>query len=494
MFSLSILLILLIPAIQPVTDPDFWWHLTTGNWILAHHQIPRHELFTWTVPDHRWITHEWLSEVGLAILFAAGRLSLVSLVLGLVTAAGFILIWLTIDRRVNFVIAGLALALGVAAANPVWGPRVQMITFTLAALTYLWIDRFCQGRGRALYALPILMVFWANLHAGFIVAYAFLGVAFVAELLKRILRRSDAISAARLRHLGLIGLASLAAAVLNPNVWDIYLYGVQTQGSQVQQRLIVEWASPNFHLTELRAFEAMVFLLIAGLALARRVELRQFLLLLAGLGLALQSVRHLSLFVVVAVPPLANFGQQAWERLDVERRLRRIPSNRLTFAANGVVLLVLASVVVGATLPSLVQRVDGRRVARDFPVEAASFLVDHPPPGHMLNQYGWGGYLIYRLFPNQPVFVFGDAAVTGDQLLTDYAHLVYLSPEQPALIDRYGINWAIFPSTDALVTELRQDHSAPGHTGWFELGTFGHASILMRDTAENRAYAGQAGR
>ena len=100
---------MLIAAVQPVTDPDFWWHVTTGNWILSHHAVPHHDLFTYTVPTHRWITHEWLSEAIVAALFAIGHLPLVSLVLGGVTAAGFLLVYMAIDRRVNFVIAALSL-------------------------------------------------------------------------------------------------------------------------------------------------------------------------------------------------------------------------------------------------------------------------------------------------------------------------------------------------------------------------------------------------
>ncbi len=496
LFTLAILAILLIPAIQPVTDPDFWWHLTTGNWILSHHAIPRHDLYTFTVSDHRWITHEWLSEVALAILFSVGRLPLISYALGLVTALGFLLIWLAIDRRVNFIIGGLALALGVAAANPIWGPRVQMITFMLAALTYLWIQRFCEGRSRALWALPLLMVLWANLHGAFFIAYVFLAVAFLAELGRKAMRRPDALPGDRLKQLAIIGLVSGVAAAINPNLWDIYLYPARTQGSAVQQRFIVEWLSPNFHLWELRFFEAMVFLVLVGLALTRRVEVRQFLLLLTGLGMALQSVRHLSLFVIVAVPPLADYIQQAWDRIRPRLFLRPLPANPLTFAVNSLVLILVLGVFLVATLPNLAQRVDGKRIARDFPVRATSFLAANPPPGHMLNQYGWGGYLIYRLYPNQPVFVFGDAAVTGDRLLEDYAHLVYLAPDQPALLDRYDINWVIFRSDDPLITALRQDRSAPGHVGWFELGdrtAFDQAAVLMRDTPENRRYAQQAG-
>ncbi|HEY0492525.1 MAG TPA: hypothetical protein VGD57_03560 [Candidatus Dormibacteraeota bacterium] len=491
-FTVAVLLTMLIAAIQPVTDPDFWWHITTGNWILTHHAVPRHDLFTFTVENHRWITHEWLSEVILAALFALGHLPLVSFVLGGVTAAGFLLVYLAIDRRVNFVIAGCALVLGVAAANPIWGPRIQMVTFTLTALTYLWIKRYCAGRSRAIYALPLVILVWSNLHAGFFIAYAFLGIALAAEGLRWLLKRPTALSTRRLRNLGLVLLASVVAALINPNGWDIYLYPFQTVSSNAQQRLIVEWFSPNFQMSQMYAFEAMIFLLVGGLALARRIELRQFLFLVAGLALSLHSVRNLSFFMLVAVPALADYGQQALDRVGLQWPARRRAGNGLSFALHGVLLIALLAIVLVASAPSLLQRADGKLIARDFPIKAATFLAQHPAPGHMLNVYGWGGYLIYRLYgvqPPQPVFIFGDAAVTGDRLLSDYDHLQSLGRDQARLLDSYGINWVIFRTDDPIITELRQVHSAPGFTGWFELRTFDKATIMMRDTPANRAYA-----
>jgi hypothetical protein len=491
-FTIAIFLTMLIAAIQPVTDPDFWWHITTGNWILSHHAVPRHDLFTFTVTDHRWITHEWLSEVLLSVLYAAGRLPLVSLVLAGVTATGFLLVYLAIDRRVNFVIAGLALALGVAAANPIWGPRIQMITFALSALTYLWVKRFCEGGSRALYLLPAVMLVWVNLHAGFVLGYAILGLALGVEGIRYLLRRPAAMSFLRLRAMAAVLTASVAAAIVNPNGWDIYLYPFQTGGSPEQQRLIVEWFSPNFQMPQIWAFEAMIVLIIGGLALSRRVEPRQFLLLLVGLGLALHSVRNLSLFMLVAVPALADYAQQARELVSL-RWPRRMPKTTpVTFALNAVMIVLVVAIVAVASLPSLLQRIDGKLVARDFPIKAADFLVQHPAPGHMLNVYGWGGYLIFRLYghtPPQPVLIFGDAALAGDQLLRDYDHLQSLGSDQAQLLDRYQINWVIFHSNDPIITELRQIHNAPGSTGWFELRTFDKATIMMRDTPANRAYA-----
>lgn len=486
---------MLIAAIQPVSDPDFWWHLTTGNWILSHHAVPHTDLFTYTVAGHRWITHEWLSEVVLAVLYAIGRLPLVSIVLGAVTAAGFLLVYLAIDRRVNFVIAALALVLGVAAANPIWGPRIQMITFALSALTYLWIKRFCEGRSNALYALPAVVLVWANLHAGFVIAYVFLGIALAVEAARWWLHRPGALTLRRLRVLSGILIACVAVAIVNPNGWDIYLYPFQTQGSAAQQRLIVEWFSPNFQMSQIWAFEAMIFLIIGCLAFARGIEPRQFLLLLLGLGMALHSVRNLSFFMLVGVPALADYAQQARERLPWRWPLRTPKTTTFTFIANAVMIFVLALVVAVASAPSLLQRVDGKIVARDFPIRAADFLTRHPAPGHMLNAYGWGGYLIFRLYghaPAQPVFIFGDAALTGDQLLQDYGNLQSLGSNQAQLLQRYDVNWVIFHSDDPIITELRQDHTAPGHLGWFELGTFDKATIMMRDTPSNRAYAAES--
>ena len=494
-FTIAIFLTMLIAAIQPVTDPDFWWHLTTGNWILSHHTVPHQDLFTFTVHDHRWITHEWLSEVLMSALYAIGRLPLVSLFFGAVTATGFLLVYRAIDRRVNFVIAGLALALGVAAANPIWGPRIQMITFALTALTYLWVKRFCEGRSRALYLLPAIMLLWVNLHAGFVLGYAILGIALFVEGVRYLVRRPGAMPLPRLRAMAAILAASVAVAIVNPNGWDIYLYPFQTGGSPEQQRLIVEWFSPNFQMSQIWAFEAMIFLIIGGLALARRIEPRQFLLLLVGLGLALHSVRNLSFFMLVSVPALADYTQQARERISL-RWPRRVPKTTpVTFALNVLMIALVLAIVAAASVPSLVQRVDGKLMARDFPIKAADFLVQHPPPGHMLNVYGWGGYLIFRLDARrstQPVFIFGDAALDGDQLLRDYDHLQSLGTDQAQLFERYQINWVIFHSNDPIITELRQIHNAPGVTGWFELKTFDKATIMMRDTPANRAYAAAA--
>ena len=180
---------LLIPAIQPVSDPDFFWHLKVGRYILDHGAIPHNDLFTFTVSDHAFIAHEWLSEVVMALLTGIGGLAAVSAYFGVVTWLAFLGL-LASMRRVNFLFAGLALFLGVAAANPIFGPRTQMETFALAiGLIFLTRRYEDSGDRRWLYTIPPAFALWVNLHAGFTIGLVFLATALVGRFAGSVLAR-----------------------------------------------------------------------------------------------------------------------------------------------------------------------------------------------------------------------------------------------------------------------------------------------------------------
>src|SRR4030042_6750200 len=45
------------------TDPDFWWHLRTGQFIVETGSIPKAAPFSYTAAGSPWIAHEWLSDL-----------------------------------------------------------------------------------------------------------------------------------------------------------------------------------------------------------------------------------------------------------------------------------------------------------------------------------------------------------------------------------------------------------------------------------------------
>ena len=439
-----------------IQDPDFWWHLRVGRWMVENGRLPSRDLFTYTVPVHVWTDHEYLTEVLMWLVYSATGAVGIAILFGLVTWAGFWLIYRQV-RRQPFVIVGLGLALGALAGWPIWGPRAQMITFALSCLELYWLQGYLSGRSRALNFFPLVMAVWANLHGGWVIGFAWLGVALVAELVGWAWDRSNPAHKAHVRFLAIITAASLVAVLATPHGLSLYLYPFQTQGSVAQQKLIVEWFSPDFHQTYLRPFEAMVFIVIAGFAL-RRPRLYEFLLTMAALGLALQSVRHVALFVAAATPVMIGSYSEYWKELASSRRWKLSLPARPLFAATTAVVLVVVFLVALFKIdsdisPTVQQKLD----ADSYPIAAADWLAAHPEVGtRMYNQYGWGGYLAYRFYPdpNRRVFIFGEAELMGDPLLNQYNDVQNLRPDWKAILDQYRVDYVIFNKGEALSNVL----------------------------------------
>jgi hypothetical protein len=452
----GVLLAVLMLFIQGVQDPDVWWHLRTGQWMVENGKLPSVDLFTFTVPGHVWTDHEYLTELLMWLVYSAAGFVGLAVAFGLITWAGFWLIYRQVRRR-PFVIVGVGLAVGALAGWPIWGPRAQMITFTLTCLELYWLHGYLSGRSRALTFFPLVMALWANLHGGWVIGFAWLGVALGAELAGWALDRSNPAHKAHVRFLAIITAASLVAVLATPHGLSLYLYPFQTQGSVAQQKLIVEWFSPDFHQIYLRPFEAMIFILVAGFAL-RRPSLYDFLLTMAALGLALQSVRHVALFVAAATPVMITTYSDYWKELSTKHGWKFPPLARPPFAVITAVVLVLISLLAlvkidGDINPAAQQKLD----AASYPIGAADWLQAHPDVGtRMYNQYGWGGYLANRFYPdpNRRVFIFGEAELMGDPLLNQYDDVQNLRPDWMAILDQYKVDYVVFNKDAALSNVL----------------------------------------
>src|SRR6266849_2562756 len=138
---------IVIPAlfVGAILDPDFWWHIRIGRWMVENGHLPTKYIFTYTAPSHVWTDHEYLTEMLMWLVYSkAGALG-IGLAFGAITYAGFYLMHRQV-RRQPFVIAGLGLALGAIAGAPIWGPRAQMITFALTCLELYWLQGYLSGR------------------------------------------------------------------------------------------------------------------------------------------------------------------------------------------------------------------------------------------------------------------------------------------------------------------------------------------------------------
>jgi len=452
----SVLIASLGLLIRPVADADFWLHVRTGQWIIVHRALPAHDLFTYTVTGHAWVNHEYLTEVLLWLLRSATGLAGVSVAFGAMTWLGLVLVTAACRPGSQpYPIVGAAVALGVAAGAPIWGPRPQMVTFLLVALELLWLRRaMTDARSRAILWLPAVMALWSNLHGGWPLGFLFLGLAAAAEGMAW-LRDREPEHLALVRRLALVGALSAGAVGINPNGLAIYVYPFQTLASAAQQGLIQEWASPDFHLASLRAFELMALVLIAGLALGRP---RPFDLLtaLAALALALESVRHVPILVAAATPVLVATWSEVWRRLGAPR----VPASRPRWGpALGAATLLAVAAVIGSRVTVELARQPAVTAAA-VPVGAAAWLAAHPETGtRMFNEYAWGGYLADRFFPDprRRVYALSEGVLMGDGQLLRYRDVATLRPGWRRILDEDRVDYVVFDRGSALDGELAAD-------------------------------------
>ena len=112
----GVMIVILALFIGGIQDPDFWWHLRIGRWMVENGKLPSHDLFTFTIPNHVWTDHEYLTEALMWMVYSATGALGVSVAFGLITWSGFWTMYRQVRRR-PFVIAGLGLALAAIAGQ-----------------------------------------------------------------------------------------------------------------------------------------------------------------------------------------------------------------------------------------------------------------------------------------------------------------------------------------------------------------------------------------
>ena len=243
---------LIFITLRPVTDPDFWWHLKTGQLISQTQQIPKQDPFSYTALGKPWTTHEWLSELMIFKIFQAGSFAALILTFSLIITAAYLLVYLRCPGSSRPYIAGFALIIGAAASAPLWGVRPQMITLLFFSLFLYLLERYRQEQQlRFLIPLPLLMLVWVNLHGGYILGLGVMGVYIAGAVIELIWQATHAKTAIRETFrpvLTLTGMfiGSVLAALINPNGVRILTYPFETLTDPAMHAFIQEWFPPDF--------------------------------------------------------------------------------------------------------------------------------------------------------------------------------------------------------------------------------------------------------
>ncbi|MBE3119511.1 MAG: hypothetical protein IMZ50_12265 [Candidatus Atribacteria bacterium] len=461
LFFILLFLGLFLMTLRPIADPDFWWHLRTGQLIVQTHAIPHTDPFSFTNSGKPWVAHEWLSELLMYGLYRLGSYGLLIFVFSLIITGTFLLAYLRSPQESLPYVAGFTLLLGAIATAPTWGARPQMISLFISSLFLYLLDRYrSEGKLQFLIPLPLITLAWVNLHAGY-----FLGIANMAiyiagdliDLLKADLQKTESPDAPTLKSI-LIQCAVLGVSILvtlaNPNGLHILLYPFQTLTSQAMQQFIQEWFSPDFHKMEWQPLAWFILAIIGAGMLGKKPISPTKILLTLFFGYAgLRSMRHVPLFAIVTIPILSEqIGSLVRIRSEV-----KTPSRLQKWIAP--ILLVCIVLVVVLRFVQVVQG-QSKSEAETFPKAAVDWIAENQPEGNLFNSYGWGGYIIWRLYPQYPVYIDGRADVYGDKFIYAYTDVYRARPGWEQALDTQAVRLVLVEPESGLASALRQS------SGW----------------------------
>ena len=168
LIRLTVLALLLGGLARSWADPDLWGHVRFGGDII-HQGITRTDPYSFT-SDIPWVNHEWLAEVLMDLAWTVGRgtglIALKMIVVGV--TLGFVIasIRRELEPPASDVLVFVAL---VGLWSRVFVVRPQLFSVVLFAVLLWIITSVERGKSGSVWLLPLLFVFWVNLHGGWIV-------------------------------------------------------------------------------------------------------------------------------------------------------------------------------------------------------------------------------------------------------------------------------------------------------------------------------------
>jgi len=457
LFFILLFLGLFLMTLRPIADPDFWWHLRTGQLIVQNHAIPHTDSFSFTNNGKPWVAHEWLSELFMYGLYRLGSYGLLIFAFSLLITGSFFLAYLRSPQESLPYVAGFTLLLGAISTAPTWGVRPQMISLFISSLFLYLLDRYRkEGKLRFIIPLPLITLVWVNLHAGYFLGLAIMAIYIAGELIdllkadfKKIVN-SDGLSIKSILILCAVLGISILATLVNPNGFHIIFYPFQTLTNQAMQQFIQEWFSPDFHQMEWQPLAWFILAFIgAGMLGKKPISPTKILLTLVFGYAALRSMRFVPLFAIVTVPILAEqLGSLVRFQSEV-----KAPSRILKWMTP--ILLISFMLLVSMRYIQVIQE-QSRSIAENFPKAAVDWIAENRPEGYLFNSYGWGGYIIWRLYPQYPVYIDGRADIYGDKFIYAYTNVYRARPGWEQVLDSQAVRLVLVEPESGLASDLRQ--------------------------------------
>lgn len=445
-----------------LADGDVGWHIRTGEFILDHGSVPHQDLYSYSKPGAPWYAWEWLADVMDAALFRAFGLKGVVLVAGVLIAFFATTLMRRIMRRgVHMFVAILVALAGVGSASMHFlaRPHVFTLVFLSISMWMLETDRDGKCASRRLWWLVPLTLLWTNLHGGFLVLIAILGLAALGSAAEA--WTGDGNFAPSI-HYGALTVCCGAVSLVNPYGWGLHQHVVEYLRSDWIRTVVQEFHSPSFRDEGMLQFEVLLFTgLAAAGSLMRRGRVVEGLWILYFAYLSLSSVRHVPVFVAVTIPLIAGEIGGWWSAWTTGRAKNSVPGILAAIGADSAAGFQRTSLWPAVAIAALVVINDPIKWPTDFPKELFPVEIVRKYEAQIVHSRlfttdQWADYLIFRNPRQQKVFIDGRSDFYGPSVGDEYLQVLTGAWQWRRVMEKHKFDLALVPVNQPIAQLLKQ--------------------------------------
>ncbi len=438
------------------SDGDLGRHITIGEVLLDSRSILDKDIFSHTMLGEELILHEWLSDLLFGIIYRTAGLNGIAWMTAAVIAGTYAL--LTAGLKLLKVRTFVRLLAGFAAfmvSTIHWHTRPHIITtfiFTYFVLTLVYY--YQTERWKVLIPLPFVMILWANLHGAFVSSFVLVGLFAVGLLLEK--RGSSALK------VGILLITLILTSWINPVGPKMITHSFGYLRLDYLVDFTDEYNSPNFHYMITWPFAGMILLsIVMGWRSKRHLGWAPLVLISFWTASALFAARNIPLYGQVTAIFLAIEADVLLGELSPRLDAYLTRTDQIGCRAWGWMWgIVFAGLLI--LLQANGGKFDTAGLGNSFdpqlfPVDAIDTLEKNDlPKGNVYNEFFWGGYLLYRLWPEKLVFIDGQTDFYGEDLTYTHEQTLEAQGDWQGVLDKYQIQWVILPPERGLGPWLDQ--------------------------------------
>jgi hypothetical protein len=450
-FLLSTLLFLRIAV-----DYDLWWHLAIGKNIWDTRTIPQTDLFSFSIPTYPYAYHSWLTETILYGVYRMIGLWGISFFYAAFSALGLLFILKTlILRGLKLIPATVTLLATIPLFSYIIHARTQSITFFLLCLIiWLWEKiRFNDPHNhKLLWLFPVFTCIWANLHGGFMQGLLLLGLLFLELIIPKIIIKKARIRIEREVFPYFLSLTvATVTTLINPFGFRLHLQAVRMATDPIIAAINQDWAPLFNHEAGATVFAVVLTIsLLCVLFLQTSLIKRKIILGILFL-LSLHSRRFALPFSVLLIPeailslsPIVKVITQQYRQF----RFYFIPAYIALLSLTLIIIFRIPIVIIDMSRSYKNEETyTNFQPILPFPIGAVNYMKNNGVPTHLLNDFNWGGYLIWN-FPETRFFIDGrmDAFfINGKSFAGTYSNVINKTNDWKTTLAKYYINGVLAP-------------------------------------------------